>query len=83
MSLIRRILNLQHRKRLDAEIQAELQSHIEMSEEDGIRRGMSEQEARREAILRFGNSGLVHESVADEDMCPASVGNGESVRPLR
>jgi predicted permease len=68
MSLIRRILNLQHRKKLDAEIQAELQSHIEMAAEDGIRRGMSEQEARREAILRFGNSGLVHESVAGEDM---------------
>lgn len=68
MGLIRRILNLYHRKKLDAEIQAELQSHIEMAEEDGIRRGMSEQEARRDAILRFGNSGLVHESVADEDM---------------
>lgn len=68
MSLIRRILNLHGRKKLDAEIQAELQSHIEMAEEDGIRRGMSEREARREAILRFGNSGLVHESVADADM---------------
>jgi hypothetical protein len=33
-----------------------------------IRRGMSEQKARREAILRFGNTGIVHESVADEDM---------------
>jgi predicted permease len=68
MSLIRRILNLQHRKKLDTEILAELQSHIEMAVEDGIRRGVSEQEARREAMLRFGNSGLVHESVANEDM---------------
>jgi putative ABC transport system permease protein len=68
MNLIRRILNLQRRQRLDAEIQAELQSHIEMAAEEGVRRGMSEQEARREAILRFGNTGLVHESVADEDM---------------
>src|SRR5215469_4958578 len=68
MNLIRRILNLQRRKKLDGEIQAEFESHIEMAVEDGVRRGMSEQEARREAILRFGNSGLVHESVADEDM---------------
>jgi len=68
MSLLRRILNLQHRKKLDAEIRAELQSHIEMAVEDGIRRGVSEQEARREVMLRFGNSGLVHESVANEDM---------------
>src|SRR5579872_814222 len=68
MSLLRRILNLQHRKKLHAEIRAELQSHIEMAVEDGIRRGVSEQEARREVMLRFGNSGLVHESVANEDM---------------
>jgi macrolide transport system ATP-binding/permease protein len=68
MNLIRRILNLQRRRKLDAEIRAELQLHIEMAVEDGIRRGMSEQDARREAILRFGNTGLVHESVADEDM---------------
>jgi len=68
MSLIRRILNLQRRTKLDAEIQAELLSHIEMAVEDGIGRGMSEQEARREAILRFGNTGMVHESVAGEDM---------------
>jgi hypothetical protein len=68
MKLIRRILNLQRRTKLNAEIQAELQSHIEMAVEDGSRRGLSEQEARRDAILRFGNTGLVHESVADEDM---------------
>jgi predicted permease len=68
MSLIRRILNLQHCKKLDAEIRAELQSHIEMAVEDRIRRGVPEPEARREAMLRFGNSGLVHESVANEDM---------------
>lgn len=68
MGLIRRILNLQHREKVDAEIQAELQSHLEMAVEDGMRRGMSEQEARREASLCFGNTGLVHESVADEDM---------------
>jgi putative ABC transport system permease protein len=68
MSLIRRILNLRRREKLDAEIQAELRSHIEMAVEDGIRQGMAEQEARREAILRFGNTGLVLESVADEDM---------------
>jgi predicted permease len=74
MSLIRRILNLRRRKKLYAEIQAELQSHIEMAAEDGIRRGMSEQEARREAILRFGNSGLVRQSVADEDMFLSLIG---------
>jgi len=68
MSLMRRILNLRNRHKVDADIQAELQSHIEMAVEDGIRRGTSEQEARREAILRFGNTGLVHEGVADEDM---------------
>lgn len=68
MSLIRRILNLQHRNRLDAEIHAEIQSHIEIAVEDGVRGGLSEEEARRAAIVRFGNTGQVYESVAEEDM---------------
>ena len=66
--LMRRILNLRHRQKVDAQIQAELQSHIEMAVEDDICRGLSEQEARREAILRLGNPVVLRESVADEDM---------------
>ncbi|MGA3087574.1 MAG: ABC transporter permease [Terriglobales bacterium] len=68
MRLIRRILNLGRRQRIDADIRAELDSHIEMAVEDGVCRGMREEDARREANLRFGNPALVHESVAEADM---------------
>ena len=68
MSLMRRIGNLWRRQQVDADIQAELESHIEMAVEDGVRAGMCEQDARREARLRFGNPVLVRERVVDADI---------------
>jgi putative ABC transport system permease protein len=74
MSLMRRIGNLWRRQQVGAEIQQELESHIEMAVEDGVRAGMSEQDARREARLRFGNPVLVGERVADADITLAMSG---------
>ncbi len=65
---MRRVGNLWRRQQVEADIQAELESHIEMATEDGVRAGLSEQDARREARLRFGNPALVHERVADADI---------------
>lgn len=43
------------RKRpLDREMDAEMQSHLEMAVEDGVTRGLSPDEARRQALVRFG-----------------------------
>ena len=39
---------------LDRELDAEIASHIELATEENIRRGMSEQEARRQALVRLG-----------------------------
>jgi len=39
---------------LDRELNDEMASHLEMATEENIRRGMSPEEARREALLRFG-----------------------------
>jgi hypothetical protein len=55
MSLFRRISNLFSRARVDREIEAELKSHIQMRIEGSIAEGMSPAEARRDALLRFGN----------------------------
>lgn len=68
MRLLRRMMNLRRRQQIDADIRAELDSHIKMAVEDGVRRGKREGDARREAKLRFGNPVLVHESVAEADM---------------
>jgi predicted permease len=39
---------------LDRELNDEMASHLEMAAEENIRRGMSPEAARREALLRFG-----------------------------
>jgi predicted permease len=68
MSVLRRITNLFSRSRVDQEAEAELQSHIEMRTEDNIAAGMSQEEARRHALLRFGNPTVAKERVAAMDM---------------
>src|SRR5580692_8313629 len=67
MSLFRRISNLFSRSRVDREIEAELKSHIEMRIEDSIAEGMSPEEARRDAVLRFGNPAATKERVMAAD----------------
>src|SRR5512134_1367911 len=40
--------------KLDDDFSEELAAHIEMATEDNIRAGMNPQEARRQAMIRFG-----------------------------
>ena len=42
--------------RADREFEAELESHIRMHTEDGVRSGLSEDEARRQALIRLGHA---------------------------
>ena len=80
MSLLRRIANLFKRSRVDEEIDAELQSHITLRIDDNLARGMSPEEARRNALLRFGNSAIVRENVVAAD---AALSLDSVVRDLR
>ena len=43
-----------HQAPLDADLEAEMQSHLEMAIEENLRRGMSHEEARRRAMVSFG-----------------------------
>jgi predicted permease len=63
MSLFRRISNLFFRSRVNHEIEAELKSHIELRTEDNLALGMSPEEARRDATLRFGSPTVTKEQV--------------------
>jgi ParB-like chromosome segregation protein Spo0J len=56
-----RVRNLWRQGRVDAEIEEELRAHIEMAMEDGVRAGMTEEQARRAARVRFGNPVTVKE----------------------
>ena len=67
MALLRRIANLMHRSRVDREIEAELESHIAMRIDENIAAGMAPDQARRDALLRFGNPTSTRERVAAAD----------------
>ncbi|MGB6826497.1 MAG: permease prefix domain 1-containing protein, partial [Terracidiphilus sp.] len=64
MPIMNRIANLFRRSRVDGEIAAELESHIALRIEDNIAAGMPSDEARRDALLRFGNRTATRENVA-------------------
>jgi predicted permease len=68
MSVLNRISNLFSRARIAQEVDAELQSHIEMRIEDNLAAGMSPEEARRDARMRFGNPAVMKEKVVAMDM---------------
>jgi predicted permease len=61
MSLMRRIQNLFRRDAVESEINAEILAHLELRIEDNVTRGMTLAEARRDAMLRFGNTTLIKE----------------------
>jgi predicted permease len=64
MPILNRISNMFRRSRVDGEIAAELESHIALRIEDNIAAGMPAEEARRNALLRFGNPTATRENVA-------------------
>ena len=67
MSRFARLKALLFRSRLSAEVEEELASHIEMRTADNISAGMSPEEARRDARLRFGNTTATKEKVVAVD----------------
>ena len=52
--LIRRLLAFFQGKRWEKECSDEFESHLEMATEENLRAGMSAEEARRQALIRFG-----------------------------
>ena len=54
------------RRRLDLQTKAELESHLEMEIEHGLRRGLTREQAEREARLKIGSVGDALESVRDQ-----------------
>ena len=54
-----------HRSRFAAEQNEEFAFHIEMETAENIRRGMSEADARRAAVLRFGGTQRFREETSD------------------
>src|SRR4029450_2910718 len=62
---LRRLRDLFGNSRED-ELAAELESHIEMQVEDNVRAGMSPEEARRQAAIKFGGLESAKEMSRDQ-----------------
>ena len=67
MAIFRRIGNLFRRNAVDREIDAELEAHIGLRIDENIARGMSPEDARRDALVRFGNRTATRERVIAAD----------------
>lgn len=80
MALARRFANLFRRSAVDREIADELQTHIELRIESNIASGMSPAEARRDALLRFGNRAATRERVAASDTTLSLAGFARDLR---
>ena len=65
-----RTLGFLHRRRPDDDLEAEFAEHLELAVEDNLRRGMSPEEARRAAAIRFGSRTSAMEHAADQRSLP-------------
>src|ERR1700733_6235352 len=65
-----RIRGVFAKPRLDAELDEELQSHLEMLTEENVQRGMCAEEARRAAKIALGGTDQIKEAVRDQRGLP-------------
>src|SRR3954452_20912954 len=56
---------LKPNRRRGLELQEEIRSQIELETEENVARGMSKEEARRIAMVKFGNAERVHDAALD------------------
>src|ERR1700741_16993 len=59
-----------NRQRKDRELDDEIESHLQMHIEDNLRSGMTPEEARRQALIRFGALESTKEACRDQRGLP-------------
>src|ERR1700694_973067 len=69
-ALLMRLGGFFRKREGDQDIAAELESHLQMHVEDNLRRGMSAQEARREALMKLGGVAQTEESYRERRGVP-------------
>ncbi len=80
MAALRRIANLFRRKRVNAEIDAELQAHLDLRIDANLAKGMAPAEARRLALVQFGNLTATRERVTGADAALGLAGVWRDIR---
>jgi hypothetical protein len=51
-----RVTSVFRREKLDRELDAELAAHLDLATEENLQRGLSPDETRRQALIRFGGT---------------------------
>src|ERR1700675_4928274 len=69
-TFVQRVLGLVRHRVLEHDLDAEVRSHLEMAAEMNLRKGMSAEEARREAIRSFGGVEQTKELYRDQRGVP-------------
>jgi predicted permease len=70
LRLLRRIAALFRRDQLDADLAAEMASHIDEAIADNLKAGMTPQQARRQALIQFGGTQQAKENHRDSRSLP-------------
>ncbi len=66
--MFQRLWNVFHRRRIEEEIQQEMESHYALIEEEELAKGASAQAAHRAARLRLGNAAVYGDQARDADL---------------
>jgi predicted permease len=64
-TLLARIRAFFRKREMDGDLDQELAAHLEMAVEENLRRGLSPEEARRQALIRFGGVEMAREHHRD------------------
>src|ERR1051325_5623607 len=80
MSLKNRLAALLGKRDLDADLDAEMKSHIEMRTEELMGSGVSSEDARRQAMVAFGNRAYMKEEARAFDTVQWLETLGQDVR---
>ena len=63
-----RLLGVFTARRADVEVDAELASHVAMHTEEGVRAGLSSEEALRQALMRLGGVEQARQAIRDPEL---------------
>src|SRR5262245_16353155 len=70
LTWFRRFANLFNKGRVEREFSDEIEANLEFQIEDNIRAGMTPEEARRAALIKFGSIDAAKEAVRDRRGIP-------------
>lgn len=65
-------MRLMRAGRANTEFETELESHLGMHIDDGVRAGLSQEEARRQALIRLGGAEQARQAYRERKLLPFS-----------